>query len=97
MLGEGSICFRRIAGLVETGWVDTPYKRLLKPDETFRFDWSNPVLNTDASDEEWGLVRATRGDRSESPATAAFIRFFTSLNEGAARSFDSIGQPRDDD
>ncbi len=34
---------------------DQPYFQMLKPDlpETFRFDWSNPVLSSDASEKDW--------------------------------------------
>ncbi|HMP78344.1 MAG TPA: hypothetical protein PKD54_02720 [Pirellulaceae bacterium] len=34
---------------------DQPYFQMMKPDqpESFRFDWSNPILSSDASEKDW--------------------------------------------
>ena len=55
MVGEGMILPSELRILLKQSGSNQPYMHMMKPDkpETFRFDWDNPVLNSDASEEDW--------------------------------------------
>jgi len=55
MIGEGYLLPSELKVLLRQAGSDTPYLQMIKPQmpETFRFDWSKPVLAGDASEEDW--------------------------------------------
>ena len=55
MIGEGYLLPSELKVLLRQAGSDTPYLQMIKPQipETFRFDWSKPVLAEDASEEDW--------------------------------------------
>ena len=55
MVAEGALFPSELSVLLKQAGSDKPYKRILKPEAptTFRFDWDNPALNEDDSQEEW--------------------------------------------
>ena len=56
IVGQGLLLPSEVKVLLKQEGSDTPYLQMLKPDspETFRFDWTNPVLSKDATEAEWG-------------------------------------------
>lgn len=55
MVGEGYLLPSELKILLRQAGSDTPYLHMMKPQmpESFRFDWSKPVLNEDASETDW--------------------------------------------
>ncbi len=55
MVGEGYLLPSEMKVLLRQAGSDAPNFQMLKPQtpETFRFDWDRPVLNEDASEEDW--------------------------------------------
>ncbi len=55
MMGEGYLQPSELQIVIKQAGSDTPYTHMMKPEmpETFRFDWNNPILNEDASPDEW--------------------------------------------
>ena len=55
MVAEGALLPSELSVLLKQAGSDKPYKRVLKPLEptTFRFDWDDPALNQDDSQEDW--------------------------------------------
>ncbi len=55
MLGEGYLFPSEFKILMKQAGSDVPYMHMMKPEspETFRFDWNNPVLPSDASESDW--------------------------------------------
>jgi hypothetical protein len=55
IVAQGLLLPSEVKVLLKQEGSDTPYLQMLKPDapETFRFDWTNPVLSKDASEKEW--------------------------------------------
>lgn len=55
MVGEGYLLPSELKILLRQAGSDTPYLHMMKPEmpETFRFDWSKPVLDSKASDADW--------------------------------------------
>jgi len=54
MVAEGALLPSEFRVLLKQSGSDKPYAKMLKPleAETFRFDWDNPALNEDDSQEE---------------------------------------------
>ena len=55
MIAEGALLPSELKVLLKQAGSDTPYMHMFKPTvpETFQFDWDNPILSKDASDQEW--------------------------------------------
>ncbi|MCH2181896.1 MAG: hypothetical protein MK108_07815 [Mariniblastus sp.] len=55
MVAEGMLLPSELKVMLKQAGSDQPFMKMMKPDqpETFRFDWDDPALNSDASDEDW--------------------------------------------
>ncbi len=55
MVADGALLPSEFSVLLKQAGSDKPYRKMLKPleAETFRFDWDNPALNEEDSDEDW--------------------------------------------
>ena len=55
MVAEGALLPSEFKVLLKQAGSDVPYTKMMKPmqPETFRFDWDNPALRKDDSDEDW--------------------------------------------
>ena len=66
MVSEGALLPSEFRVLLKQAGSDKPYAKMLKPlqAETFRFDWDNPVLNEDDSDEDWEAWFAVQREKT---------------------------------
>ena len=66
MVAEGALLPSEFRVLLKQAGSDKPYRKMLKPleAETFRFDWDNPVLNEDDSDEDWKAWFAVQREKT---------------------------------
>jgi len=55
MVAEGVLLPSELKALVKQSGAENSYRKMLKPGvpATFRFDWKNPPLSPEASEEEW--------------------------------------------
>lgn len=55
MVADGALLPSELKILMKQAGSDAPIMHMMKPSEpeTFRFDWDNPMLASDASEEEW--------------------------------------------
>lgn len=55
MVAEDMILPSELKVILKQAGSDQPFMKMMKPDqpETFRFDWDDPALTSDASDEDW--------------------------------------------
>ena len=55
MVAEGQLLPSEFKVLLKQAGSDTPFTKMMKPSEpeTFSFDWDNPVLNQNDSEEDW--------------------------------------------
>ncbi|MCH2178282.1 MAG: hypothetical protein MK106_05700 [Mariniblastus sp.] len=55
MVAEGMLLPSELKVMLKQAGSDQPFMKMMKPDqpETFRFDWEDPALQSDASDEDW--------------------------------------------
>jgi hypothetical protein len=55
MVAEGALLPSEMKAVVKQSGAETSYRKMMKPGlpETFRFDWQNPPLSPEASQEEW--------------------------------------------
>jgi hypothetical protein len=55
MVAEGALLPSELKAIVKQSGAENSYLKMLKPGmpETFRFDWENPPLSPEASEEEW--------------------------------------------
>ncbi|MEE2825879.1 MAG: hypothetical protein VYE64_04560 [Planctomycetota bacterium] len=55
MVAEGMLLPSELKVMLKQAGSDQPFMKMMKPDqpETFRFDWDDPALRSDASDEDW--------------------------------------------
>ena len=66
MVAEGALLPSEFRVLLKQSGSDKPYAKMLKPleAETFRFDWDNPALNEDDSQEEWEAWFAVQREKT---------------------------------
>ncbi|MDG2185032.1 MAG: hypothetical protein P8K79_05095, partial [Mariniblastus sp.] len=55
MVAEDMLLPSELKVILKQAGSDQPFMKMMKPDqpETFRFDWDDPALRSDASDEDW--------------------------------------------
>jgi len=55
MVAEDMLLPSELKVILKQAGSDQPFMKMMKPDqpETFRFDWDDPALTSDASDEDW--------------------------------------------
>ena len=66
MVAEGALLPSEFRVLLKQSGSDKPYAKMLKPleAETFRFDWDNPALNEEDSQEEWEAWFAVQREKT---------------------------------
>ncbi|MFT5299747.1 MAG: hypothetical protein ACI87E_001521 [Mariniblastus sp.] len=87
MVADGALLPSELKILLKQAGSDTPYMHMMKPStpETFRFDWDNPILSTDASDEEWETWFETQREKNLGITSYSSVYSFVYINNHEVR------------
>lgn len=87
MVADGALLPSELQILLKQAGSDTPYTHMMKPGvpQTFRFDWNNPLLASDAAQEDWESWFADQREKTLGIDSYSSTYSFIYINNHEAR------------
>ena len=87
MVADGALLPSELQILLKQAGSDTPYTHMMKPGvpQTFRFDWDNPLLASDAAQEDWESWFADQREKTLGIDSYSSTYSFIYINNHEAR------------